>query len=77
MITVAYANPGIPPNIELMAAEVMACFATSAEQRRAHRLAKVNTFPEQHRDAVKQAVNRVIKARNRGRYKKPTGENHE
>ena len=46
-----------------MVAEVLACVDRDPQRRRSHRLAKIETFPENERATVKQLVNRVLEER--------------
>jgi hypothetical protein len=71
MTTITQANPGIPHHIEVMVAEVLACHNPDPERRKAHRLQKLETFPESDRAAVREATNRVLKARNDQRSNRP------
>lgn len=62
-MTITQANPNIPFHIEQMVAEVLACRDPQPEKRRAHRLQKIESFPETDRAQVRDATNRVLKAR--------------
>lgn len=50
-------------SISTMAAEVLACCDPDPVKRTAHRLQKLESFPESDRAKVRAEVNRVIKAR--------------
>lgn len=61
--TIYQANPGIADHLVRMVAEVLACRDPDPEKRRAHRIQKLESFPESERAEVREATNRVIKAR--------------
>lgn len=65
--TITQACPGIALHLERMVAEVLACRDPDPEKRRAHRIQKIESFPESDRAEVREATNRVIKARNDSR----------
>lgn len=61
--TIHQSNPGISDHLVQMVAEVLACRDPNPEKRRAHRIAKIESFPESDRADVREATNRVIQAR--------------
>lgn len=63
MIRLTQVAPNLPPHIERMAAEILACCDPDPEIRRQHRRDKLATFEGQHQAEVREVVNRVIKAR--------------
>lgn len=65
MTTIHQTQPNIPDHIERMVAEVLACVDPDPERRRAHRIAKLESFPVEHQAAVRDITNRVIQARNK------------
>jgi hypothetical protein len=69
MTTITQIQPNIPDHIERMVAEVLACVDPDPERRRAHRIAKLESFPAEHQAAVRDVTNRVIQARNDQRSK--------
>lgn len=62
-VAIATACPGISEDDHKRVAEVLACCTRPAEARRAHRLRKIETFPEECRERIKRYVNAVIAAR--------------
>lgn len=60
----------VPDHQLRMTAEVLGCYSTDPEQRRQHRLAKINSFPEQEREPVKKLVNKVLIERRKVHTKK-------
>jgi hypothetical protein len=71
MTTITQANPNIPHHFEVMVAELLACCEKDPERRKAHRLQKLESFPESDRASVRDATNRVIQARNDQRRNTP------
>lgn len=63
----------VPDHQLRMAAEVLGCYSTDPEQRRQHRLAKINSFPESERATIKQLVNQVLIERQM-KHSKESGE---
>lgn len=57
-------EPGIPPNLEKMVAEILACADPDPTKRTEHRRSKLATFPPDDQETVREITNRVIKARN-------------
>lgn len=64
MTAITQIQPNIPSHLERMVAEVLACVDPDPERRRAHRIAKLESFPVEHQAAVRDITNRVIVARN-------------
>lgn len=64
MIRLVQVCPNLPPAVEKMAAEILACCDPNLEARKQHRRDKLASFPQEQQAAVREAVNRVIRTRN-------------
>lgn len=66
-LAIVEVHPKISDDDLRAVAEILACVDSDPEARRAHRIEKLATFPEEDQPRLKSLANEVIQARSRAR----------